>query len=179
MSKLIEHKDKKWYAVRTKFRSEKFVIEQLRKQEIECYIPMLRKTRRYERKIKHYELPLISCYVFVCIDTSEYVKVLRTLYVYNFVRISGELTSIPNVEMNLMKRIVGEGLDAITEEISLFGVGDQVEIISGGMTGVKGELLEFKNKKEIVVRLDFVGKQIRMTMDKILIRKLSRLEIAI
>jgi len=53
----------RWFAVYTKYKCEKYVADQLSKKNIEAYVPIISKTRRYSRKIKHYQIPLINCYV--------------------------------------------------------------------------------------------------------------------
>ncbi|MEZ4957062.1 MAG: transcription termination/antitermination NusG family protein, partial [Saprospiraceae bacterium] len=53
----------KWFAVYTRSKSEKVVKRLLASKNIECYLPLQKVTRRYTRKIKSYEIPLISCYI--------------------------------------------------------------------------------------------------------------------
>ena len=176
MSKRIKHIEKRWYAVKTKFRSEKYVCNLLQGQDVEVYIPLMKRTRLYKRKIKHYEVPLISTYVFVKVNTIDYVKVLKTLYVFGFVTVGGRLVAIPDAEMELMKQVTGHERDwSVVESIAL-AVGDPIEIIGGSLTGVKGIMLQSKNKHEIIVELAHIGKQLRLTVDKKYIRKLSKLE---
>ncbi|MEK7255619.1 MAG: transcription termination/antitermination NusG family protein, partial [Bacteroidota bacterium] len=68
----------KWFAVYTRYKSEKVVQRLLQNKKIESYLPLQRVTRRYTRKIKHHDIPLISCYIFVKIVRAEYVPVLET-----------------------------------------------------------------------------------------------------
>ena len=119
-----------WYAVYTKYRSEKHVVGQLRKRGIEAYVPLLRRTRRYERKVKSYEMPLINCYVFVRIPEERRVEVLRVPYVHRFLTIEGKIVPIPVREMEIMQRVVGE-LHDVTCEAIMWEPGDDVEIIPG------------------------------------------------
>ena len=102
----LEHLEKKWFAIYTKYKAEKFVVEQLKKKGISAYLPLIKKTKRYTRKIKHSQVPLINCYAFVCIDQSEYSKVLETEYVLKFIRQGKNLISIPQYEIDLLERIV-------------------------------------------------------------------------
>ncbi len=178
MSKRVEHSDKRWYAIRTKFRSEKYVCGLLEAQAVEAYIPLMYRTRRYQRKIKHYKVPLISSYVFVHISKEEYVRVLKTLYVFGFVYVGGRLVAIPDAEMELMKRVTGEEMEwSIQDQVKLVD-GDPIEIIGGTLVGVRGTMLYKHNKSEVVVELAHIGKQLLLTVDKKYIRKLSKLELA-
>ena len=128
-------------------------------------------TRRYTRKIKHYEVPLITCYIFVKITKSEYVPVLETENVAKFIRFARNLYSIPEEEINLLRRIVGEGEEVVAEPGN-FKEGDEVEVIGGKLTGLKGRMVERQGKKHLVVELESIGYTLRMTVDIALLRKI-------
>lgn len=161
----------RWFAVYTRSKSEKVVQRLLTNKEIENYLPLQRVTRRYTRKIKHHEIPLISCYIFVKITKSEYVPVLETENVAKFIRFARNLYAIPEEQINLLKRIVGEGEDVVAEP-GRFKQGDEVEVIGGKLTGLKGRMVERQGKKHLVVELESIGYSLRMTVDIALLRKI-------
>ena len=82
----LHETEPRWFAVYTRYKREKLVAQQLRDKGIEVYLPLQHFTRRYTRKIKKVEMPLISCYVFARITKKEYVPVLETPDVVQFVR---------------------------------------------------------------------------------------------
>lgn len=161
----------KWFAVYTKYKREKVIRKDLEYQGIEVYLPIQKLTRVYASKRKVVELPLISCYVFVKITKPEYLKVLQTENVVNFVRIAKNLISIPEKEIEIMKQIVGEGIPLVAEPKGLHR-GDNVEIIGGNLTGLKGILVENHGDKEVIIDLESMGYSLRMTLDTKLLRKL-------
>ena len=55
--------EERWFAVYTKYKCEKYVVEQLNKKGISAYLPLVTKVRRYNRKVKKYNVPLINCCV--------------------------------------------------------------------------------------------------------------------
>jgi transcription antitermination factor NusG len=122
----LHQSEQKWFAVRTRSKSEKVVINRLQEQGIEVYLPLLPVTRHYTRKVKHYQLPLISCYVFVKICRQDYLSVLKTDHVVDFVRFSKNLIAIPEREIDLLRRIVGETSAVQAEPLDL-EKGDLVE----------------------------------------------------
>lgn len=164
--------DKRWFAIYTKYKCEKYVADRLLKKDIEAYIPLISRSKRYTRKTKHYRIPLISCYVFVKITRDQYVRVLESEYVMGFIKQRKNLISIPEHEIRLLKRIVGE-----IEEVELnplqFQEGTPVEIIAGNLTGVKGKLLKKQGKHEFVVELQNIGFQLQMVIDKSQLRPLT------
>lgn len=161
----------KWFAVYCRSKSEKVVQKLLANKGIESYLPLQKVTRRYTRKIKTYEIPLITCYVFVRITKGEYVPVLETENIVRFVKIARNLISIPDEEIQLLQRIVGEG-EEVEAEAGVFKEGDKVEVIGGKLTGLRGKLIEQAGKKQMVVALDTVGYSLKMNIDVSLLRRI-------
>lgn len=169
----IHPTDPKWFAVNTRSKSEKVVQRLLTQKNIECYLPLQKVTRRYVRKIKSYEIPLISCYIFVRIVKDQYVQVLETENVVKFIRFAKDLIAIPQEEMDLLKLVVGEG-ENVEAQIGRFDEGDMVEVIGGKLTGIKGKLVEKHGKKHVVVELENVGYSLKMTIDINLLRRVGK-----
>jgi transcription antitermination factor NusG len=136
------------------------------------YLPINKVVRKWNRKVKTVELPLISCYIFVKITKSQYLKVLETENVVSFVRFSKNLISIPEKEVEIMKRVTGEfnNLEVGATELN---EGDHVEIIGGTLTGLKGLLTEKDNRKRFVVKLDNLGYSLYMEVEGKLLKKIS------
>lgn len=154
----------RWYAIYTKFKSEKFVASNLEKKGIVAYVPLIEKTKRYQRKIKKYQIPLINSYVFVNILPHQRTPVLETEYVSKFIRIGKDLSSIPEEEINVLKRIVGDIEEVVVSPLG-FNVGDQVEIIAGQLSGLSGKLVTRVGKKSFIVELNHIGIQLSMNID--------------
>ncbi len=170
----INHLDEKtpnWFAVHTKFKSEKVVQRLLNQKGIDNYLPLQKWTRRYGRRITQVEIPLISCYIFVNITKKNYVPVLETEYVVGFVRFSKDLISVPEAEISLLQRIVGGGLDVFVEK-STFYQGDEVEIAYGNLTGLKGKLISVEGKNRVLVELDQLGYTLQISVEKEMVVKL-------
>ena len=140
----------------TQYKREKLVTKSLTKQGITAYLPLRKFTRHYTRKTKRVELPLISCYVFVKIVKSEYIRVLQTEYVLAFVKFSKNLISIPEAEIELMRRVIGES-DLLDVQKNIYNIGDKVEIVGGELTGLKGTLTEVDGKKRMIIALENLG----------------------
>lgn len=162
---------KKWYAIYTFFRSEKKVVEYLKNKGIHAYVPLLAKVKRYQRKVKKYEVPIINNYVFVCIGKDEFTKVLETEQVIKFIRIGKELISIPQYEIDILKKIEGKELDVEVTNIN-YEIGDDVEIALGSLVGLRGKLISKAGKKKFTVELDHLGISLRLDVD---INSLSKL----
>ncbi len=151
--KLIENhlseEESKWFAVYVRYKREKIVEKDLKKKKIEVYLPINNTVRKWKSKTKKVSLPLIPCYLFVKIRKEEYVKVLENENVVTFVKFSDNLISIPASEIELLRKITGEfkGVELAKSELKL---GDEVEIVGGAMTGLRGRLVSGEKRKLLI-----------------------------
>ncbi len=153
----------RWFAVYTKYKSEKEVARRLARKGIECYVPINRVVREYTRKRKIVELPLINCYIFVRIRKPEYVPVLETEFVSKFIHFAKDLLSIPEEEIQLLKRVCQEYGEIDTVEAA-FRAGQPVEIVGGNLTGVKGIMVSDLGKN-FLLELEHIGIGLRIEVD--------------
>lgn len=160
----------RWFAIRTGFRKEKIVHKRLTNKGIVSYLPLYKVIRRYERKVKHLELPLINSYLFVNITKGDYVKVLETEQVFSFVHFKHNLIAIPEIEIDTVRRVLGENTEITVVEEG-YKKGDQVEVIGGRLTGLHGELIDAKGQKRLVIRLENIGLGLEVEVDAKYLRK--------
>ena len=162
----------KWYAVGTRYKCEKLVLKDLFSKQIDAYVPLLEKVKRYSKKIQRYQVPLINCYVFVKIGDNERAKVLQTEHVINFIKPGKVMTAIPEYEIDVLKRLVGD----LEHEVQLLNEGlsegDDVEIIKGPLLGLKGKMISKENKNIVVINLENLGFRFSVTMHKSLLNKI-------
>ena len=145
----LDEQEAKWFAIYTRYKREKLVKRELEEKGITAFLPLQHLTRRYTRKVKQVQLPLISCYVFTKIVKSQYIPVLEVQDVVNFVQFSRNLIAIPEREIDLMRRIIGEKVEIEVEQLS-YAVGDEVEITAGNLVGLRGKLLRTGKKNFLI-----------------------------
>lgn len=163
--------DEQWFAVRTPFKREKLAQKELQRQGVETYLPLLHEVRRYASKNREVDIPLIRSYLFVRINESGYHPVVACPYVSGFIRFGDHIVAVPEEEMDLLRRIVGEA--GLTDaEQGIFEEGDQVEIIGGKLTGIRGTLVERKGKNQVAVALQVIGYSLIMDIDPAHLRRL-------
>ncbi len=170
INQLHEH-EARWFAVKTRSKCEKMAASLLGKKNIHAYVPLVLSIKRYTRKVKKVEKPLIGCYVFVRIVKEEYVPVLETENVVGFVRFSRNLIAIPDEEMLTLRRIVMENdieLEAMTGNVY---PGDPIIISAGPLTGVAGKIVKVDGKKRFQVELDRLGYSLLITIDAQFVQK--------
>ncbi len=165
--------EERWFAVRTGFRKEKIVQKRLNSKGIISYLPLYKVIRRYERKVKHLELPLINSYLFVKITKANYIQVLETEQVHAFVHFNRNLIAIPEVEIDTIRRVLGEATEVGVIEEG-YQKGDLVEVIGGRLTGLNGELIAGNGKKRLIIRLENIGVGLEVEVDAKYLRKQNK-----
>jgi len=161
----------KWFAVYTHYKREKLVEKRLDQKGIECYLPIRKEVRQWSKKRRTMELPLISCYVFVKITKAEYVPVLETEYVLNFVKFAKDLIAIPEKEIQFLKKLLQDEVSFDIVPSDKFQKGDSIIIAGGSLAGTKGRLVDFEGKKRVLVTLDYIQNTFILSVDKHLIQK--------
>ena len=168
---MVEGELKQWHAVLTGSRKEKFVVERLERKQVNCYLPLVKRTRRYTSRIKSHEVPLISCYVFVHISQAERLQVLETEYVHKFVQFTEKAAVIPENEIHILRQIVGQYEDVEVIGGQQWNKGTQVELIAGELTGIKGTVIEERGSKRYLIRLETLGLQLTWVIKASKLRK--------
>ena len=164
--------EKRWFAVYTRYKREKIVVKRLLEKNIQAYVPLQEFTRYYTRKVKKVELPLISCYIFVKIDKSEYVPVLETTDVVQFIKFNKELIPIPEDSIKILRQITGEGIEVELSQ-GIIQVGQKAEIIGGRLTGLVGKVIEKRGEKNFIIELDALRYNLHLQVPKQYLRVLA------
>jgi transcription antitermination factor NusG len=146
-----------WYAIRVKSRAEKKVNLLLAEKGIESYVPLQRRLRKWSDRKKWVDWPLISGYVFVHISRKEYELVLSTYNVVCYVYFEGKAAVIRDKDIHFLKRMLGQSELELEVSIENFRQGQMVEVIAGPLCGVVGELIEFKGRNKVALRIPPLG----------------------
>ena len=90
---------------------------------------------------------MITGIVFLRIHKSDFNSVLSIPYVGQFIKNLNSPAVIPMSEIDLLKRITGEVIASHLMNFE-FEVGENVEIISGSLAGMKAKIINLKGKEE-------------------------------
>jgi transcription termination/antitermination protein NusG len=143
-----------WYAIRTRSRHEKMVSDQLEKQGIENFLPLIKRSRKWSDRVKEVELPLFSGYNFVrvCFSTGERLQVLKTHGVAGFVGINGFGSAIPENQIQDIRTLLASNV--AFEEQPFLKVGQRVRIRGGALDGMEGILSAHNDDRSLVISLE-------------------------
>ena len=154
---MFDNKDKKWFALYTKSRAEKKVKERFLQQNIACYLPTQKILKQWSDRKKWVDEPLFKSYIFVKIDyVNEYINVLSTDGVVNFVKIAGKPATIRDKEIENIV-IALKNKPEIELVSSSFPKGTEVTVNFGAFKGISGEVVEHHGSNKLLIRIDTIG----------------------
>jgi transcriptional antiterminator RfaH len=161
----------KWYAIYTHPRAEKQVNTRLLEAGIESFLPLQKTYRQWSDRKKLIEKPLLSSYVFVRVVPKSFPIVYKTTGVVKFISFEGQPVSIPQNQIDNLKLLVDSDAEIeVTGEA--FAKGDNVEVVSGSLCGLTGELISMGGKKRVIVRIDKLDQNIVVTIPATFLRKM-------
>ncbi len=153
----------KWYACYTKPRAEKITHLRLLQSEIECYLPLQRTRKKWSDRLKWVNEPLFRSYIFVRVANSDFSKVLHTDGIVRFIKFERNAVPIPETQIEAIRMLLGQDIEfeVTTDKIK---PGQAIEVQVGPLIGLRGELVEYRGKKKVLVRLGEIGQGILVTI---------------
>jgi len=145
-----------WFAIYTRPKNEKKVVEGLEKLGIEVYCPMVTEIKQWSDRKKKVEIPLIKSYVFVNIEEKNRNIVFEVPGVVRYLFWLGKPAVIQEQEIEVLKASLKGVLSSI--EVSGIQPGDSLTISKGPFQGKEGTVSQVdKNKIKLVLKeLGFV-----------------------
>ena len=154
-----------WYALHTRPRHEKLVVQRLADRGVETFLPMVNEVHRWSDRKKVVQLPLFGCYVFVQFlsNRSERLRVLRVDGVLGLVGSHGEGSPIPNEQIDAVRTLV-EGELAWCSHPFL-KIGQRVRVRSGALDGVEGILVSRNGDHTLVISIDAIQRSLAVRLE--------------
>ncbi len=157
MTDIRYNASKTWYVVYTRSRAEKKVRDELKIKDVECFLPLQKKLRRWKDRKKWVEMPIISGYCFVHITRKEYDMVLQTDNVVCYVTFEGKAARVPEAQVEYLKKMTKQSDFEVNVSHDNFKPGQQVEVIEGPLVGLRGELVENRGKQRFILRFSQIN----------------------
>jgi transcriptional antiterminator NusG len=154
-----------WYAIHTRSRHEKMVAEQLERQSIESFLPVVKRTHKWSDRTKEVELPLFSGYTFVrvVLCSPDRLRVLRTHGVAGFVGVRGIGIPVPEGQIENLKTLLVNQIPV--KDHPFLQVGDRVRIRGGALDGIEGILAARKSDRTLVISVEPIHRSLSICID--------------
>ena len=161
----------KWYAAYTHPRAEKQVYERLLENKIEAYLPLIKTIRQWSDRKKIIEVPLLTSYIFIKTSIKCFPLVYKTYGIAKIVSFEGKPVAIPEKQIDILRLLINSNTEIeVTPEN--FAKGDNVEVVSGALAGITGELINIGSKSRFVIRIDKLNQNLILKIPKAFLKKI-------
>ena len=154
-----------WYAVHTMARHEKRVVAQFEEKRVCTFLPLLHQVHRWSDRRSVVEIPMFSCYAFVRIvqTAEERLKVLRTPGVLGFVGSERQGTSIPDEQIESLRKAVRDKIPCLPHPF--VSIGKRVRIRGGSLDGVEGVLMLQGRDQSLVISVELLQRSVSIRVE--------------
>ncbi|WP_423147192.1 UpxY family transcription antiterminator [Rubrolithibacter danxiaensis] len=139
-----------WYTAYTYPNLEKKVYGQLLKQQVKAYLPMQRVIREWSDRRKELEIPLFPNYVFINISEKDRCSLFHITGLLRFVSFNGRPALISDEEISNIQKAENANPEIEPHLIQ----GEDVLIVKGPFTGLKGKFYTKRGKSRFGIRLN-------------------------
>lgn len=168
-----------WVALYTNSRAEKRVAELLEQQGYECYLPIIERRHKWSDRYKMVKEPLFRSYVFARLINTDVDNIRKIQGVCMIVAFGGEIVTIPEDQIDAVRRLVESKEELTVMESSAMKKGAKVKITEGQFAGMVGTLVSNCKDGNFEVRIDAIGLSLVTRMDRLLLKPLvSRRRVA-
>ncbi len=162
-----------WYVLRTMPQHEKKLATFFEKQGLAYYLPVVPRKRQWSDRVKIVEFPLFPGYIFV---RFPWFAMYKTILGHNgsvdFVRSEGVPSVMRAEEIDNLNRLVGGALELEANPDENFPPGQNVEVRSGPLKGVRGVVQRVKNRNRLFVHLPLLNQMVVAEVDVLDVEKL-------
>ncbi len=150
-----------WFALYVRSRYEFITNNELRKKEIETFLPSVKKWSQWKDRKKLIEFPLFPGYLFVHIspDTGNFLKALRTMGAVNLVSSApGNPCPVSPGEISALRLLIESG-----KELDIYPhltEGSWVRVRRGPLKGAEGILEKKADQYTFVVNINLLGRSV-------------------
>jgi transcription antitermination factor NusG len=152
-----------WFAIWTRSRHEQVVRDQIAGKGYEAFLPTIARWSRWKDRKKKVDWPLFPGYCFARFDPKERLPILSCAGVVNIVSFNGEIASIPEPEIDGIRRLVESDLQY--DPCPLIHEGMMVELTGGPLKGVTGRLVRKGAHARLVLAVDLIGQAVSVEVD--------------
>lgn len=157
------HEDSVWWALYTRHQHEKVIADMLTAKGFEVFLPLHSSVRRWKDRRKVLSLPLFPSYVFVRGGLNRKLQVVTTPGVFMALSRGGQLATIPESEIEAIRRAVEGYFDV--EPHPFLRCGERVRVTRGSLEGVEGILVRKKNQFRLVLSVDMLAQSVAVEID--------------
>ncbi len=145
-----------WVVLHTKPRCEKKIQLMGRMKEAVTYLPTLRRVHNYGARVRHFDVPMFTGYVFSMIRSDDKTWFRQNPYVANLMEVAREASLLGPLRAIASSLAAGQEL----EVLDYLQPGKPVRITGGPMKGLEAVIAEVRGKDKIILHLELIQQSV-------------------
>ena len=166
----------RWYALRTRARTERKAGERLEGSGVEVFLAAPRVERTWSDRRKRVAMPLFPGYIFGRFPLAHLSHILEVPGVVDVVRSGGTAAPVRPHEMAAVRLLV-EGVDstgALPRSVDPLEPGDPVVVVEGPFKGMTGVLLQGRGPTWVAVKIEALRQARAVQLERGVVAPLRR-----
>lgn len=160
----MEDFEQDWLVLYTRPQHEKKVAEQLRKLNVDFFLPTIKTLKNWCDRKKYVNVPLFPSYVFVKVKNLQaYYNSLNIEGALSYIKIGNQIARVRESIIEDIRLIVNNGRD-IEISSEYFRSGTRLLIKEGPFTGFCCEIIQYRGSQKMLVRVDHLGQSILLNL---------------
>jgi len=153
-----------WFAVYTRSRFEKQVVEQIERKRLPVFLPLRLEVHRWQDRYQKVEVPMFRGYLFAQFapNSPERTTILRTTGVVRIVGFGQQDTEVPDEQIAALRRLADER--ALLHPHRYLRIGQRVKVASGALAGMEGILVRVKRQDRLVIAVDAIRQAVAVEL---------------
>ena len=152
-----------WHLIYTKPHQEKVALDNLTRQNYQCYLPLINKEKILRGKKILSKEPMFPRYLFVGLShdgQQNWSPIRSTKGVSHLVNFGGLAASLDDETMDDLQKKIEKAL-----VVKVFSIGDKVEILKGPFKGMEAIFNTYKGEERAMLLLNFMAKNLTAKFD--------------
>jgi transcription antitermination factor NusG len=152
-----------WFAVQVWAGREQLTARHLRQRGYDVFLPCYRERRQWSDRVKTVERALFEGYVFCRFDTDAVESMVTAPGVVRIVGNHAGPLSVPDHEVDTLKRIVETRL--VAEPWPFLQVGQRVRVDVGPLRGTEGIVLATRTHRRLIVSIELLQRSVAVQIE--------------
>jgi transcriptional antiterminator RfaH len=152
-----------WHLIYTKPHQEKVALDNLTRQNYQCYLPLINKEKILQGKKILIKEPMFPRYLFVRLSPDgqqNWSPIRSSKGVSHLVNFGGLAASLDDETMDNLQQKIDKAL-----VVKVFSIGDKVEILKGPFKGMEAIFNTYKGEERAMLFLNFMTKNLTAKFD--------------
>jgi transcriptional antiterminator RfaH len=153
----------KWHLIYTKPQQEKVALDNLTRQNYQCYLPLINKEKILRGKKILSKEPMFPRYLFIRLShdgQQNWSPIRSSIGVSHLVHFGGLAASLDDEMMDNLKQKIDKAL-----VVKVFSIHDKVEILTGPFKGMEAIFNTYKGEERAMLLLNFMAKNLTAIFD--------------